>query len=142
MISFLRPKRSDRSPPTSELITFDACSAAHNSGIVTTATPTSRARKSRKASDEFDKVNKATSTRKRLKLLSKPRKLKRGGASAGCAAAVCVSRTKKMATSTDANAGTAAHKKIVRYSLALGAFLFAASHQMSAKPMSGPMIAP
>ena len=69
----LRPNLSERFPPTMELTTLLTCSADQSSGMAAPATPASCARRMRNASVEFDSVKSETSTRKRLKLPSKPR---------------------------------------------------------------------
>src|SRR6185437_13384849 len=109
-IKRLRPNRSERSPPHNELSTFMAWCAAQSNNESGIETPTLRARRIRNPSVEFDRVNSARITRKRLKLPSKPRNERLRGP-AGSAAASCDSRIKNIATSTAAIAGTAAQRK-------------------------------
>ena len=92
--------------------------------MAVTETPASRARKIRKLSEEFESVNSASTKRKRLKFPSKPRKESFGASPVeleGAFGRGKVSRMKKIATTTAANAGTEASKNILVNSLEFGA---------------------
>src|SRR5687768_2661513 len=109
---------SDRCPPNSELTTLLTCSSAQSNGSCSTGMPTDCARNNKNASEELESVNSAMITRKYLKLLSKPRSDKRGGAattSSFFAGRPCLydSRTKNVTTITAARAGTDANKKML-----------------------------
>src|SRR6267378_8311808 len=91
-------------------------------------TPAVRARRIRKLSEEFERVNSARIRRKRLKFPSNPRKESLGTSTVGFKTRSFPerdSRMKKIATMTAANAGKEASRNILVNSSGVGVPLFA-----------------
>src|SRR5829696_6421412 len=129
-IKRLRPKRSERSPPNNELNTFVPWCAAQSNGTIASETPASIARNIKKLSEEFESVKRASTRRKRLKLLSNPRNESFGISDPRCTG-TGDSRMKKIATSTASNAGIEATRNIRENSAAVGNPRFATKRTTS-----------
>ena len=102
-----------------EITEFTAICPFSDFPDIASETPDSVARRIRKLSDEFESVNRPSTTRNRLKLLSKPRN-ESDVICGPCAALTGDSRMKNTATTTASNAGTEAAKNIFENSALVG----------------------